>query len=133
LKDIPLHRKEELLFRMNNTSFESGDAEYFYNLIRLKKPRRLVEIGSGQSTLLAIKALNKNKSEVAGYQCAHVCIEPYELPWLEKTGTEIIRQRVEDVDWTFFSKLAANDILFIDSSHVIRPQGDVLYEYLELL
>ena len=32
-----------------------------------------------------------------------------------------------------FSQLEANDILFIDSSHIIRPQGDVLFEYLELL
>jgi len=34
---------------------------------------------------------------------------------------------------SFFSELQENDILFIDSSHVIRPQGDVLFEYLELL
>ena len=33
----------------------------------------------------------------------------------------------------FFSQLSENDILFIDSSHVIRPQGDVLFEYLQLL
>jgi len=40
---------------------------------------------------------------------------------------------VEDVEPGFFSELEENDILFIDSSHVIRPQGDVLFEYLELL
>ncbi|MDR2358391.1 MAG: class I SAM-dependent methyltransferase, partial [Prevotellaceae bacterium] len=39
----------------------------------------------------------------------------------------------EDVGVDFFRQLEANDILFIDSSHVIRPQGDVLFEYLELL
>ena len=33
----------------------------------------------------------------------------------------------------FFSELEENDILFIDSSHIIRPQGDVLFEYLELI
>ena len=32
-----------------------------------------------------------------------------------------------------FEDLKANDILFIDSSHVIRPQGDVLHEYLQIL
>ncbi|WP_369410476.1 class I SAM-dependent methyltransferase [Pontibacter qinzhouensis] len=32
-----------------------------------------------------------------------------------------------------FQQLEANDILFIDSSHIIRPQGDVLFEYLEVL
>ena len=32
-----------------------------------------------------------------------------------------------------FSSHEANDILFIDSSHMIRPQGDVLFEFLEIL
>jgi hypothetical protein len=43
------------------------------------------------------------------------------------------RQKVENVGARFFSELQENDILFIDSSHVIRPQGDVLFEYLELI
>ncbi len=42
-------------------------------------------------------------------------------------------RRVEDVGLGLFSELAENDLLFIDSSHVVRPQGDVLFEYLELL
>jgi len=45
----------------------------------------------------------------------------------------VIRKRVEEVGREIFSELHANDLLFIDSSHVIRPQGDVLFEYLELL
>lgn len=45
----------------------------------------------------------------------------------------MIRQGVEDVDKSLFSELGKDDILFIDSSHIIRPQGDVLFEYLELL
>jgi hypothetical protein len=55
------------------------------------------------------------------------------MPWLEKTGVTVIRERVEKVDKALFLELSENDILFIDSSHIIRPQGDVLYEYLELL
>jgi hypothetical protein len=46
---------------------------------------------------------------------------------------EVIRRRVELVDRSVFSGLGKNDILFIDSSHVIRPQGDVVTEYLEIL
>ena len=55
------------------------------------------------------------------------------MPWLEKTGVTVLRERVESVSKNLFSELGENDILFIDSSHIIRPQGDVLYEYLELL
>jgi hypothetical protein len=44
-----------------------------------------------------------------------------------------LREKVEDVGTEYFSKLEENDILFIDSSHVVRPNGDVVFEYLELL
>jgi len=133
LKDVPRMKIDELTFHMNNGFFENGDAEYLYNLIRLKKPTRIIEIGSGNSTLMAIKAITKNQEEIVGYKCKYVCIEPYKAPWLEKTGVTVIRQRVEDVNKAMFSALETDDILFIDSSHIIRPQGAVLFEYLEVI
>ena len=85
------------------------------------------------STLLAIKAVEKNSAEDNGYTCQHICIEPYEMPWLEKSAVKVIREKVEDVPSDIFLSLKENDILFIDSSHMIRPQGDVLCEFLEIL
>jgi Methyltransferase domain len=123
----------ERTFSFDNKAFGPGDAEFLYNLIRLKKPSRIIEIGSGHSTLMALKAIRKNMEDDSYYACRHLCIEPYEQLWLEKTNVTIIRQRVEDVDRGIFSELDQDDLLFIDSSHVIRPQGDVLFEYLELL
>ena len=61
------------------------------------------------------------------------CIEPYEVNWLEKTGINVLRKRVEEVDRNVFRELNEGDLLFIDSSHIIRPQGDIVYEYLEIL
>lgn len=119
-------------FRLGNRSFESGDAEYLYQLLRLKRPRRLIEIGSGQSTLIARSALERNGSET-GTNCIHICIEPYEAPWLEMLGVRVVRQRVEEVDIGLFEQLEENDVLFIDSSHVLKPQGDVVCEYLNIL
>jgi hypothetical protein len=113
---------------MPSTAVGGADADYWYCLIRLLKPRKIIEVGSGSSTRLAIKALAENRSE-----CMHVCIEPYEQPWLEKSGATILRKRLEDVDMAIFRELQAGDILFIDSSHIIRPQGDVLTEVLEIL
>jgi hypothetical protein len=55
------------------------------------------------------------------------------MPWLEEAGVSVVRKKVEEVELSFFSQLQENDILFIDSSHIIRPRGDVLFEYLELL
>ena len=136
LLDFPVNKRKqsnELEFSLNNSLFGFGDAEYWYNIIRLKKPKRIIEVGSGNSTLVAIKAINRNKQDDPSYNCEHICIEPYEMPWLEQCGATIIRSKVEDVDISIFKKLGENDILFIDSSHIIRPQGDVLFEYLEVL
>ncbi len=134
LVGIPLNKQRSPnSFYMNNGYFGSGDAEYWYNLIRMKKPARIFEIGSGYSTLMALKAIRKNQEESANYHCRHVCVEPFANPWLDNLGVDIVRSKAEDLGAAFFQELEANDILFIDSSHIIKPQGDVLFEYLQLL
>jgi hypothetical protein len=120
-------------FHIQNGGFESGDAEYWYSIVRHFKPARIIEIGSGNSTLVARQAIALNQTQESAYRCHHVCIEPYEMSWLEATGVEVLRKRVEEVDPSLFGTLESNDILFIDSSHVIRPQGDVLTEFLQIL
>jgi len=132
LRDIP-RRGDKTTLHIDNGFFEAGDAEYLYNIIRLMKPRRIIEIGSGQSTLMAAKATTRNRLETPDYSCKHVCIEPYENRWLEKIGVTVIRQPVEQIERSFFRQLGERDLLFIDSSHMIKPQGDVLAEYLEIL
>lgn len=133
LGELPQHDSGALEFSFNNGAFESGDAEYWYQVIRAVKPRRIIEIGSGKSTLMAIRAIKKNREEDNAYKPDHVCIEPYEAPWLEQLPVSVVRKKVEELDASFFKQLQENDLLFIDSSHVIRPQGDVLFEYLEVL
>lgn len=120
------------VFCIENGSYESGDAEIWYGFIRHFKPKKIIEIGSGYSTLIAQQAIQKNFDE-SGEKAEHLCIEPYEQPWLETTGVVVIRECVEKINIDLFKSLAKGDILFIDSSHIIRPQGDVLYEFLEVL
>jgi hypothetical protein len=116
-----------------NTYFCGGDADFYYSIIRLRKPKRIIEIGSGYSTLVALQAIKKNRMEDPSYTCEVTCIEPYSNNWLDQLGIRVLRQRVENVDLGFFSSLDAGDILFIDSSHMIRPQGDVQFEYFQIL
>jgi predicted O-methyltransferase YrrM len=130
---LPLEKRREGEFYFHNGAFESGDAEYLYSMVRALRPRTILEIGSGMSTLMAIQAIRRNAADDGGYRCRHVCIEPFEHAWLEGLPVELIRKRVETVDLEPFTALEENDILFIDSSHVIRPQGDVLCEYLHIL
>ncbi|OGU29020.1 MAG: hypothetical protein A2057_09600 [Ignavibacteria bacterium GWA2_35_9] len=134
LLEFPIEKKHDAIEYCYNTgAFLSGDAEYLYNMIRLFKPKRIIEIGSGSSTLMAKNSIEKNKNENSDYICEQICIEPYEQPWLEQMRVQVIRKNVETIELNFFSSLEKNDILFIDSSHIIRPQGDVLFEYLEIL
>jgi predicted O-methyltransferase YrrM len=121
-------------FYYDNPNFSAGDAEFLYSAVRHFKPARILEIGSGFSTLMMLNAVAANRSDAADYRCRIVCVEPYEMQWLEYLpGIEVLRQRVENMDASHAKALGRNDILFIDSSHVIRPQGDVVREYLELL
>jgi len=134
LLKIPLEKEnDEIVFCFNEGPFPSADAEYLYNIIRFFQPKQIIEIGSGHSTLMAANAINQNRKQNSKYACQHICIEPYENTWLDKLGIHVIREKVENCDISLFKKLKANDILFIDSSHIIRPQGDVLYEYLEIM
>jgi hypothetical protein len=118
-------------FRLDNVMFGPGDVDYYYNMVRHLKPRRIVEIGSGYSTLVALEAIANNRREDPEYACALTAVEPY--PWFTDAGVDVRAQKVEEAPRELFTELDANDILFIDSSHVIRPQGDVLLEFLELL
>lgn len=120
-------------FGWENGTYFWYDAQFLYSMIRHLKPGRIIEIGSGNSTLIARMAIARNTEEDAAYACDHVCVEPYEMPWLEGTGARIVRRRVEELDPTFFTDLGRNDILFVDSSHMVRPQGDVLFEIQRVL
>jgi len=133
LLQFPREQTSKLEFYYNNGPFMSGDAEYLYNMIRLHKPGKIIEIGSGNSTLMARNAINQNVIDDPSYTSDHISIEPYQHPWLNELDISVVRDLIEDTDKNLFRSLNANDILFIDSSHIIRPQGDVLVEYLEIL
>ncbi|MBI2865448.1 MAG: class I SAM-dependent methyltransferase [Chloroflexi bacterium] len=122
-------------YHVNNKLFESVDGEVLYCLIRHFRPRRIFEIGAGWSTLLAAQAALKNQQEF-GEAAELISIEPFPNETL-RAGfpglSRLIVAGLEDVDLSLFDSLSANDILFIDSSHVLRLGNDVYIEYLELL
>lgn len=119
-------------FNINNSFFGAGDAEIYYQMIRYFKPQKIIEVGSGHSSLIAKEAIFNNL-KLDGIDTKLFCIEPYENQWLEKNNINVIRQKFENVDEKNFTDLSKNDILFIDSSHIIRPEGDVLKIFLEVL
>ncbi len=131
LDAIPYNRENKLSYYYNNGAYSYGDADSLYSIIRHFRPQRIIEIGSGYSTMIAVQAINRNIQD--SIPCKLSCIEPYEMPWLKNLPIELIRSKVEDLSIDFFRDLKENDILFVDSSHVIRPNGDVLHEILTIL
>jgi predicted O-methyltransferase YrrM len=131
---FPLEKtKNKIEYCYNHGSFRAGDGELLYNMIRLFKPNIFIEVGSGYSTLMAANAIKENMQQNTVYMCEHTCIEPYERIWLDKMDFNVMRKKVEEVEHDFFQKLNNNDILFIDSSHISKPQGDVNYLFLEII
>ena len=124
--------KENKGFHFSNGNFEAGDADFLYQFVRKTKPARVIEIGSGSSTKIVAEALFKNR-ELDKKPSKHIAIEPYENNWLETLPVEVIRKPVESCPIELFKDLKEGDLLFIDSSHMIRPQGDVLFEYLNII
>ncbi len=123
-------------YYVNNGMFGSVDGYILYCFIRYFKPRKILEIGSGYSTYLSAQAILKNKKEEKDYDCELVAIEPYPNDIL-KAGfpglSKLITMKVQYVSLSEFEELNDNDILFIDSSHVLKIGSDVQYEYLEIL
>jgi hypothetical protein len=119
-------------FNINNGSFEAGDADFYYQIIRYLKPKKIIEVGSGHSTKLALIAINKNFEEIKK-KTEIICIEPYENKWLESLNIKVLRDKIENINFNWKNELNKNDILFIDSSHIIKPNGDILKIYLEII
>jgi predicted O-methyltransferase YrrM len=122
-------------YYINNPHFGAVDAEILYCIIRHFKPKKIIEIGSGYSTFLAAQAILKNEEE-NGNKTELIAIEPYPNEVLKSgfTGlSKLIVTKIEEIDLSEFNELKENDILFIDSSHVLKIGNDVQYEYLEIL
>ena len=120
---------------IGNASFDAVDGEILYCMIRHFKPRRIVEIGSGCSTYCSAQACLTNEEQEAR-PCELVAVDPYPRPVVSRGFpglSQLMAVPVEQVPLSYFDELGENDILFIDSSHVLRIGNDVQYLYLEVL
>jgi len=112
--------------------FRGIDVLIAYCMVRHFQPRRIIEVGSGFSSLVLGQAAAKNKSSKL------ICIDPFPGELLRNGNNipalqSLIETKVQEVDVEFFSQLESGDILFIDSSHTVKIGGDVNYLFLEVL
>jgi predicted O-methyltransferase YrrM len=119
-------------YHTQNPFFSQLDAWALQGMLRHLRPRRMIEVGSGFSSLVAAR-VNR--------ECLHgamdlTCVEPYPVDYLgEKVDglSRLIESPVQDVALQTFTELGDGDVLFIDSSHVMKTGSDVQYLYHEVL
>jgi predicted O-methyltransferase YrrM len=110
-------------FALKNDYYTTPDAEVLYAVVQLYRPSRIVEVGSGYSTQLFRQAIKD-----AGIATHVASIDPSPRQDIRNYCDALIAERVERLpDLGLFEQLRENDILFIDSSHEIKPGNDLLY------
>ena len=115
-----------------NDQFAPFDAWVLEAFLRQLRPRQLVEVGSGFSTLVSARV----NRELLGGATQITCIEPYPRPFLVNgvPGVAELRiERVQDTPLAVFEGLRRDDVLFIDTSHVAKTGSDVVWLYQEVL
>jgi len=107
----------DVLWQETYTTFDSS---VLYCALREIKPRRFIEVGCGKSSAVSSEAIRRNAVE--GHPCRTTFIEPYPGPRLEGVNLagELLVKRIEDVPLDYFQELDTGDILFIDTSHVLK-------------
>ncbi len=106
-----------------NDYFSSPDAEVAYALVRELKPKRIIEVGSGNSTRLFREAIQDG-----GLEAELISIDPVPRRSIESVASQVIKSSIEEIEGGRIAcSLAENDILFIDSSHEVRIGNDVLH------
>jgi predicted O-methyltransferase YrrM len=133
LEKLPVEKTPGAEFCFHNGSFEDFDAATLYAMLRHLKPRRLIEIGCGNSSRVITLACRKNAAEQS--PCDSVHIEPYPSESLDINSLpgKFLEKKIQDVPLDMFQTLEANDVLFIDTSHIVKAQSDCCYELLEIL
>jgi len=116
--DDPAGGVEGLKSLLGQSWFPSLDAAVAYALVRERKPRRIVEVGSGHSTRILARA-ECGVGEI-------VAVDP--MPRADIAGlpgVRVVPSTLQAAPAELFDGLRAGDVLFIDSSHILMPGSDV--------
>lgn len=113
----------------NNGFLPGLDIIALYCLLDILKPKKYIEIGSGNSTKVAFKSIQDHHLDTE-----IISIDPNPRTEIDRLAHQVIRQRFETIsDYTFIKDLKENDVLFIDNSHRILPNSDATVLFLEIL
>jgi len=113
----------------DNNFLPGLDIIILYGFVALIKPKKYIEIGSGNSTKVVRKSVDENNLDTK-----IISIDPYPRADINHLADAIIRMPIQDLkDHSMFEQLDAGDILFIDNSHRVLPNSDATVCFLEIL
>jgi hypothetical protein len=116
-------------YSYDNSYFSSPDTEILYTMLRRHMPKRIIEIGSGNSTRVIRQAILDG-----GFACELTSVDPTPRRDVGEISDQLILERVEFAGKDIpFNQLQSGDILFIDSSHEVKTGNDVLFLFLRVL
>jgi Methyltransferase domain len=121
-------------YRFENPSYSWGDGSILYAMLRSHQPRRVIEVGSGWSSACALDTADRYFKN----ECEFTFVDPYPQLLNSLIGklaknVRVIEMPIQQVSVSAFEALEAEDILFIDSTHVLRTGSDVCFELFEVL
>jgi hypothetical protein len=116
-----------------NRFFNALDADLLYAIIRNRRPPRVLEVGSGFSTLAIERAATRNRDE--GAPLRHDVFDAFPSGRLGpvRDRLELHAVAAETIPVAAFAELQGGDVLFIDTTHAVRPGGDVVHLLLDAL
>lgn len=112
----------------NNTWFEGIDGLSVYGFLATRKPKRYVEVGSGNSTKFAHQAIRDH-----GLATKITSIDPYPRAEINDICHEIVRRPLEDIDLAVFDQLDAGDVALVDNSHRVFTNSDATVVFLDVM
>jgi predicted O-methyltransferase YrrM len=123
-------------YQAANSMYGPADAAVYRGMLTELRPARVIEIGSGYSTAVALDEADRDPA-LAGLEIT--CVEPFPERLLklvdeaDRKRINLIRQPVQDVELDVYGRLGPQDILFIDSTHVVKAGSDVVWLLLHVL
>jgi predicted O-methyltransferase YrrM len=112
----------------DNGWIPTGDAKALYGMVAAFKPSRIIEIGSGHSTMFMRRAIND-----FGLESKITSVDPHPRAAIDEICDSIIRKNLNEVDLSLFESLKPDDILFLDGSHLTFNGTDTVRFFLEIL
>jgi hypothetical protein len=136
-RDLDVHedKTEPWRYYSHNVAYGTGDSLTLHGMLRHIRPQRLIEVGSGHSSAMTLDTVE----HFLDWQTELTFVEPYPdlleslMRPADRERVTIVPSQLQHVPLETFSMLQSGDVLFIDSTHVLKTGSDVAWLYANVL